>query len=175
MNDTLASLYATALEEALKDSETANRMIIADRLNMNIESLMQRKQCVNDSLLNEYRMLTNMLLDIDDEYITINDIFPDYQPKETPDRVSDYSWNAGQIVAQLPEATLDNLPELMRLYENWHEKADNHPGKWVDGNMLLGARPDEYEATDEELVLGELAPSSCLSLIRMIQRSLNKH
>lgn len=84
-----------------------------------------------------------------------NDIFPDYEPKRTPDTMLDYMPSLLDEVAKIPEQTLSNLFLLISQYILYKEAATQHPGQWVDGNLILGAREKEYQPSAEELVLME--------------------
>lgn len=84
-------------------------------------------------------------------------IFPDYEPKNTPDGVLDFNPSIYPEISAIPEATLVNLKELFVLYKSSRKKAKKKKGIWQDGNMVLGAQPKEYIPTKEELVLCETA------------------
>lgn len=84
------------------------------------------------------------------------EMFPDYTPKTTPDKVLDYRPSLSEKLEKFPSAELHNLPELIALFNDLQKQAKAKPGKWVDGNIILGANPKEYFPSDEELLLSEL-------------------
>ncbi len=81
--------------------------------------------------------------------------FPDYSPKVTPDDVPDYMPTLADGIANLPEPVLENLPRLINLFWDYQAEAVMNPGEWVDGNMILGAKPREYHPSPSELMMGE--------------------
>ncbi|MFH1298093.1 MAG: WG repeat-containing protein [Bacteroidota bacterium] len=85
-----------------------------------------------------------------------NDVFPDYQSKHTPDTMLDYMPSLLEDLARLPEANIDNLGSLIRSYIGYQARAKENPGKWVEGNIALGAREKEYQPSAEELILMEI-------------------
>jgi hypothetical protein len=82
--------------------------------------------------------------------------FPDYQPKLTPDMVLDYRPAIAEKLANLPASTLENLPGLLRRFDEQARLAAANPGAWQPGNMILGADEKEYSPSDYELVAAEL-------------------
>jgi hypothetical protein len=84
------------------------------------------------------------------------DAFPGYQPKATPDTLLDYRPELRSSLEALPPATLEALPRLLVALGNAAEEARAHPGTWVQGNQVLGAKAREWEPSDEELVEAEL-------------------
>ncbi|MBN1198218.1 MAG: WG repeat-containing protein [Bacteroidales bacterium] len=84
------------------------------------------------------------------------DIFPDYEPKRTPDTMLDYMPSLLADLTMIPDASLDNLSDLINLFDTYNGKAEQHPGMWVDGNLILGAREKEYRPSPEELMLMEI-------------------
>jgi len=84
------------------------------------------------------------------------DMFPDYEPKITPDTILDYRPALSDIFLQLPKNTLVNLKTLILLHEKYFKKADNNHGNWIHGNMILGAPEKEYIPSDDELILCEI-------------------
>lgn len=84
------------------------------------------------------------------------EMFPDYEPKTTPDEILDYRPALWEIFEGLPAASLDNLKPLVSLHTDYLKKAKNNPGSWREGNMILGAPGQEYIPSDEELILCEI-------------------
>ena len=82
--------------------------------------------------------------------------FPDYQPKTSPDTLTDYRPSLSGRVAALPAARPDNLKALIRQLKEWGRKSVKSPGAWEEGNVALGADPKQYVPSDAELMLGEI-------------------
>lgn len=85
-----------------------------------------------------------------------SDLFPDYVPKRTPDTMLDYMPSLLSDLATIAEPNLSNLSNLINLYNQYKDSASSHPGEWVDGNIILGAREREYRPSADELVLMEI-------------------
>lgn len=85
-----------------------------------------------------------------------NEIFPDYQPKTSPDLVTDFRPSISEIISTLPSNELQLLPELLDLYEKYQQIASKNKGNWEEGNIVLGAKPQEYNPSDDELILSEI-------------------
>jgi len=82
--------------------------------------------------------------------------FGDYQPKRSPDTALDFRSSLARDFEALPPAEAASLPELLHLLEAQQQKARKSPGTFVDGNVILGAPPREFQPSDEELVESEL-------------------
>ncbi|MBL7138857.1 MAG: WG repeat-containing protein [Bacteroidales bacterium] len=85
-----------------------------------------------------------------------DELFPDYQPKDTPDTMLDYMPSLLGDLAQIPPSNLSNLSNLIALYNQFKKQTKLHPGEWVDGNLVLGAREKEYRPSSAELMLMEI-------------------
>ncbi|MCA8892453.1 hypothetical protein [Hyphomonas sp.] len=90
--------------------------------------------------------------DSSQETMSIEEQFPDYEPKLTPDTLLDYRPGLLASMPSLPEATVANLPKLMETLEYWRAQAEANPGGFEPGNMPLGADAQQYEASDAELM-----------------------
>ena len=99
--------------------------------------------------------LFHRILDGTETVYNENEMFPDYQPKVTPDITTDFRPSLTDEIQQIPYAKLENLPELVVKYSRYYNLAKENPGKWEDGNMILGANPREYNPSDAELMLFE--------------------
>ncbi len=92
------------------------------------------------------------------------DLFPDYEPKRTPDTIMDYIYHWGyasghkpeDVLSHVPEATLEHLKDALATFNKYHAKAKENPGKFVPGNMILGANPEEYVPSLEALIVSEV-------------------
>ena len=70
--------------------------------------------------------------------------------------VSDYRWYFGDKLRDLPPATLAELPKLLHAFDLYHGRAEDNFGRWVDGDIILGAKPKEYQPSDDELMENEI-------------------
>ncbi len=82
---------------------------------------------------------------------TLEEAFPDYEPKLTPDTLFDYRPMLA-LELQVPAS----VGELLRAYLLASEQAREEPGEWEVGNIALGADPREYVPSDAELIAAEL-------------------
>lgn len=87
---------------------------------------------------------------------SIEEHFPGYKPKTTPDTVFDFRPQLGDRVAKLPPAALESLPGLLDELVRHKALALKNPGEWQEGMIPLGGDPQEYNPSDEELLVGEL-------------------
>ena len=78
--------------------------------------------------------------------------FPDYQPKTSPDTLSDYRSSINGALSRLPPADLASLPALIDALQRAQRRALTSPGTWRDGNPGLGGEAREYVPSDEELI-----------------------
>ncbi|MFH1531470.1 MAG: hypothetical protein ABIK09_12150 [Pseudomonadota bacterium] len=76
--------------------------------------------------------------------------------QKTQASVADYRWYFQDKLRALPPATLAELPKLIRAFELYRDRAEDNFGRWVDGDIILGARPKEYQPSDDELMENEL-------------------
>ena len=88
--------------------------------------------------------------------VQLPESFPDYHPKTTPDTLSDFEPALGSLVEVLPAPSAANLPVLVTLLKQLQLAAAQNPGRWEEGNPLLGARPHEYRPSTEELLVCEV-------------------
>jgi len=87
------------------------------------------------------------------------DMFPDYEPKRTPDTVHDYLRGPSivhEVLGKIGEASLENLNNIITLFKEYKTKADHNPGTNQRGNIALGADLDQYYPSDEEIITSEL-------------------
>lgn len=114
----------------------------------------------NDSGATELRMTTILKRCLNKKesrnYISAEELFADYQPKTTPDVATDYMYELVSEFRIVPPADTSNAEDLLGLFKIYYKAAKRNPGKWEDGNMILGAKPKEYIPTKEELVLDEI-------------------
>lgn len=137
---------------------------VRNRLIKTLESILKGKAVKNGML--------KSVVTLDDN--RQKGIFGDYEPKNTPDTVFDYLPNLDRykeyeaILKDLPPLKniaesfafiieeLKNLKALLVLLDEYAEKAEDNPGRYVEGNLLLGAKPNQYQPSGEELVLAEI-------------------
>ena len=84
------------------------------------------------------------------------DLFPDYQPKESPDEVLDFRNALQDQLITIPTSHPDHMKSLLKFFRLYRRLARKNPGNWEEGNMILGARAKEYIPSDEELILAEV-------------------
>jgi hypothetical protein len=82
--------------------------------------------------------------------------FNDYVPKMTADDLRDFMPGILPIVDDLPETKLDNLHLLVGLFKDYRKSAKKNPGVWKEGNLVLGAKEEEYHPSEDELLLAEV-------------------
>jgi len=87
---------------------------------------------------------------------TAEERFPDYKPKVSTDTVQDYRPQITAALEKLPKATVDNLPKLLELLEEYKKKSQQNPGRTEEGNQILGADAREYVPSDDELIQSEI-------------------
>ncbi|MFX1313102.1 MAG: hypothetical protein ACFFHD_10900 [Promethearchaeota archaeon] len=88
------------------------------------------------------------------------DMFPDYEPKITPDTIEDYLRNPEsevfKILGEIKGVKLENLKQILTLFKKYQKKAKESPGKFQDGRIGLGANLKQYTPSEEELIVSEL-------------------
>jgi hypothetical protein len=119
----------------------------------------------------EYRDLIRRLLALDESSVESSEftpdgsdtgeydpenLFPDYEPKTTPDVILDYRPGLQEVFSQYPGPFLDNLADLVSLHHETAIKAKENPGEWHEGTIILGGAEKEYIPSDEELVVCEI-------------------
>lgn len=88
-------------------------------------------------------------------------VFGDYQPKTSPDTVYDFIGGRNyqnqdfDTLNEFSESNLENLKSILNLFRRYKEKAKQNPGYYIDGNVILGAPPNEYMPSMEELICSE--------------------
>ena len=88
-----------------------------------------------------------------------DDLFPDYEPKNTPDTIYDYNKTPTEVISilkEIGEPKLENLKKILELFKRYKKEAEENPGHYEDGNMILGAPPQEYIPSKGELLVSEL-------------------
>ncbi len=78
--------------------------------------------------------------------------FLDYRPKQTPDTALDYRPELSLAAGALPDFAAEDVAALADQMEKLITAARGKPGAFVQGNIALGANPQEYVPSDEELL-----------------------
>ena len=97
-----------------------------------------------------------------------DEMFPDYQSKNTPDIIFDYGVKPGSRLEDVlnklgvkreypvPKMELEKLKLALELFKKYKPLADQNPGNFIDGNPILGAPEKEYKPSEEELIVSEI-------------------
>ena len=153
----LLSLFNSALENAIKNPVERFNIYVSTKNKM--RELFNAANSYVNFLYDKYEKLLANWLQLGDEevaYPTIENIFGDYQPKLTPDTVIDYMPSIHDEFVNLPSPELTNLDELLEIFSRYKKESLENPGKWEEGNMILGANPKEYRPSRSELLLAEV-------------------
>ena len=88
------------------------------------------------------------------------DLFPDYQPKKTPDTVYDYlkypKKNIFKILDEIGQPNLEKLKLILSYFKKYKIEAKKNPGGIQKGNVAIGADSDQYYPSEEEILVSEL-------------------
>ncbi|MBD3190834.1 MAG: hypothetical protein GF308_09335 [Candidatus Heimdallarchaeota archaeon] len=98
------------------------------------------------------------------------EMFPDYEPKKTPDTIYDYPKTPKEVVDVLSEIgkpSLEKLVEILVLFKKYKKEAKKKPGHYIQGNIALGAAEKEFIPSKGELLASELG--------KMIRSILQHH
>ncbi|HUW89342.1 MAG TPA: hypothetical protein VMV43_02345 [Candidatus Nanopelagicaceae bacterium] len=99
-------------------------------------------------------------------------MFPDYQPKITPDTIEDYlrkPSNVYSILGEIGEPSINNLKTIITYFLKYKKAAENNPGGTQKGNVAIGADEDQYYPSEDELLISELG-----KLILQVTESYSK-
>ncbi len=99
-------------------------------------------------------------------------MFPDYQPKITPDTIEDYlrqPSNVYTILGEIGEPSINNLKTIISYFLQYKKAAENNPGGAQKGNIALGADENQYYPSEDELLVSELG-----KLIPQVTESYSK-
>ncbi|MBY9012276.1 MAG: hypothetical protein KGD70_07870 [Candidatus Lokiarchaeota archaeon] len=86
-------------------------------------------------------------------------LFPDYEPKITLDTLEDYLKKPSkvyEILGEIGEPHISKLTNILIIFDKYEKKAKKKVGKVERGNVAIGADPDQYYPSDEELLVSEL-------------------
>lgn len=138
---------------------------IREQLRKRLESALEGVPTIPELNGERGKRYTDMLMEL----------FGDYEPKRTPDTVFDYLQTreglkaCESILRNIPAGELGKLSELLVLFDEYAEKVQRNAGRYVEGNLLLGASKNQYEPSGEELVFAEIG-----SRIKRIVNSTQK-
>ena len=99
-------------------------------------------------------------------------MFPDYQPKISPDSLEDYLKKPSKvytILGEIGEPSINNLKTIITLFIKHKDTAENNPGGTQKGNVAIGADVDQYYPSEDELLVSELG-----TLILRVTESYSK-
>jgi hypothetical protein len=86
-------------------------------------------------------------------------LFPDYEPKITPDTMEDYLSKPSkiyEILEDVGEPHISKMNDILTLFNKYEKKAKRNTGKYEKGNIAIGADPNQYYPSEEELIVSEL-------------------
>lgn len=87
-------------------------------------------------------------------------LFPDYEPKNTPDTAHDYLKKTDsfvfKILKELEKYKLETLKLILKYFNEYKIKAKKNPGVIQQGNVILGSNLDQYYPSEEEIIVSEL-------------------
>jgi len=88
------------------------------------------------------------------------DLFPDYEPKLTPDTVYDYLRKPDsfvfKILEEIGQPSLDKLKIIVGYFNTYKIAAEKNRGGYQEGSVAIGANPDQYYPSEEEILVSEL-------------------
>ncbi len=88
------------------------------------------------------------------------DLFPDYEPKLTPDTVYDYLKKPNsfvfEILEEVGQLNLKKLKKIVGHFNKYKIAAEKNRGGYQEGNIAIGATPDQYYPSEEEILVSEL-------------------
>ncbi len=99
-------------------------------------------------------------------------IFPDYEPKITPDTISDFLRKPSKvynILEKFGEPNINNLKTIISCFLEHKKAVENNPGSTQKGNIALGADEDQFFPSEDELLVSELG-----KLILQVTNSYSK-
>ena len=97
-------------------------------------------------------------------------LFPDYEPKITPDTIEDYlrrSSKVYDILAEVGESNSGNLKRIVKYFKKYIKKAIKNPDGTRKSNIAIRADFNQFYHSEEELIASELG--------KMIEKIVNSH
>jgi hypothetical protein len=157
VEDDLLDLFSDAIHKVLNNPDRKREVF--ENSKITLRSLFNAANSYVNFLYDKYENQLSRWLQLrnkDAELPYADNLFPGYVPKRTPDTAIDYMPLLEDEFKLIPEASADNILKLINLFTDEKKKAEKNPGKWIDGNMLLGAREKEYRPSKEELITAEI-------------------
>ncbi len=87
---------------------------------------------------------------------SIKSRFPDYEPKLSEDGTLDYSPRLMARIDEIPVVSRQNFQNAYVALGDFNRDATGNPGGFEQGKVALGADPEEYAPSDEEMLAAEL-------------------
>ncbi len=156
---TAIAVIDSGFSNAVKNIDHYSKNKVCSFCQDQIECAVMSAGCDVSAITHHWKTVVRRLLLIEkdfDPYEDIHRVYPGYEPKLSADSMLDYMGELSVDISQLPETAADKLPELVKLYDQYRKKAKKNPGKWNDGNMILGANDKEYDPSRDELILNEI-------------------
>lgn len=152
--------FNTTLKEAqeLAEDEIGRRRLFL-RTKEELYNIMKENSFYTDELYSYFEKELLHLLYLPEWILNHEEtleIFPDYEPKMTPDTIYDYRGSMASKLLEIPEAKPENLVELLNLLDKYKARALKNPGYFEEGAIFLGADPRQYVPSDEELMESEI-------------------
>jgi hypothetical protein len=159
VENTLLPIFQEAVESCIRDDSQEKRRHAYEKAHGAMAEILDRPEIHCEGMGDFYTGLLERLLfyrpAVDIAFDT-NDPFPDYVPKMTPDEMLDFMPELGDEFAHLPPAEAEHIAELVQQYKTYRKAVRRNPGKWIEGNPVLGGKLKEYQPSREELILSEI-------------------
>jgi len=88
------------------------------------------------------------------------DLFLDYEPKTTPDTIHHYLRKPDsfifKILGEIGQPSIENLKLILDYFNKYKATVEINPGRYRDGNIVLGSNQDQYYPSEEEILVSEL-------------------
>ena len=146
-------IQASATEKMIQflSARLAGETNDAKSLKREIKTIMEKASSYDPVVYDFYSAFIDRIFLVEDAEPN----FSGYQPKQTPDKITDFMPQIIEEVNQIPKAETENLSALYRLYKKYSKAVKKQHGKWVEGNLLLGGKAKEYKPSQAELLLCE--------------------
>jgi len=171
------NIFKEALLKCLSDIRSERNGIYNETVPL-IEKDLIELPMFSDSLFTYYKDLLTRVLNIQElaviDFTDIQFPFGDYQPKLTPDILSDMIPALAEKLQEVPPSELQNLPDLVQLFKTFRKLARKNRGRWIEGNIILGANPDEYIPSLDEAMLCEIGCNIQEIYLREDSQSIRK-
>jgi len=160
LDQKLYNLYKQTLEQAKSTikNQVARRQLFF-KAKDKLEQILKDSPLFADELYNSLQLELLSLLYLDEWVLREEEtleVFPDYEPKFSEDTVLDYRSALYSQIHELPEAVSQNLKALVNLLTEYKKRALNNPGRFEEGQVMLGADMNQYVPSDEECMESEI-------------------